>query len=432
MKMNERPPGSKMGLLRNRLFVRVYSAYAAAAFGDWFDMLAIQVLVGYRWQASPLMLALIPVAIALPNILLGSVAGVAADRLNKVWLMRLCDIITAMMTLLILLVPNMAMLLPLLVLRSAAGTLNVPAQQSLTRQLVREDQLMHAASLNGLVNQGSKIAGPLLGGMALSFLSPHWCILLGALLRIGSLGILCTVPARAGEKKQQADGEKEDKLSLTVMWKEGWRFLFRSRLLLSTMLFGLCGSLIIQLVDFQFTSLFRLLAPDQEAMLGLMVAAAGAGAVTVISFMGHWNKGGGYGWKLGLGDVLIGVAIAGLGLLPQGTGVLPVLALGFLMGMGNGIFMITFQYCLQRETPSHMTGRVFGIQSTVLGVVMVASPLIGGGLVQMAGPSAIFMTLGVVISALGVAGIALARVLWPQPKEHGTEQKGEITPAANA
>lgn len=55
------------GLLRNKVFSRVYTAYAAATFGDWFDMLAIQVLVGYRWEAGPLMLALIPVTNALPG-----------------------------------------------------------------------------------------------------------------------------------------------------------------------------------------------------------------------------------------------------------------------------------------------------------------------------------------------------------------------------
>lgn len=62
-------------LLHNKTYMRVYTAFATASFGDWFDALAIQVLVGYRWQASPLMLALIPVALALPSILLGSVAA---------------------------------------------------------------------------------------------------------------------------------------------------------------------------------------------------------------------------------------------------------------------------------------------------------------------------------------------------------------------
>lgn len=37
-----------------------------------------------------------------------------------------------------------------------------------------------------------------------------------------------------------------------------------------------------------------------------------------------------------------------------------------------------------------MTGRVFGIQSTILSGVMIGAPLLGGMMVQIAGPSRIF------------------------------------------
>ncbi|WP_025699961.1 MFS transporter, partial [Paenibacillus durus] len=154
----------------------------------------------------------------------------------------------------------------------AVSALNVPAQQSLTRSIVREDQLLQAASLNGFVTQGSKIAGPLLGGLALAALSPAWCIALNACMRLlsyvlllsiknadtsGSTGADSDVRKKAGD--QAADG---DSLSARTMWKEGWSFIFRSRLLRNTMLFGLMGALSIQMVDFQFASLFRTLAPD--------------------------------------------------------------------------------------------------------------------------------------------------------------------------
>ncbi|MNC67461.1 hypothetical protein D3C75_1179610 [compost metagenome] len=80
------------------------------------------------------------------------------------------------------------------------------------------------------------------------------------------------------------------------------------------------------------------------------------------------------------------------------------------------MFMVTFHYCLQKETPPHMTGRVFGIQSTVLGFVMIAAPLLGGGMVQMAGPARIFFILGLVIAAIGVAGVLFRGFFWPKPK----------------
>ncbi|MEK4996631.1 MULTISPECIES: MFS transporter [Paenibacillus] len=405
-------------LLKNKVYMRVYSAFATATFGDWFDALAIQVLVGYRWQASPLMLALIPVSIALPGILLGSFAGVVADRLNKLKLMRMCDLLTALLTVFVLFAPSMVWLLPLLMLRAAISTLNVPAQQSMTRSMVREDQLLQATSLNGLVNQGSKIAGPLLGGFALSVLTPQWCILINACLRGCSYLLLLTVKKSDVEQvRTEGKGDQEERVALRTMWKEGWSFMLRSRLLLNSMLFGLVGALAIQMIDFQFTSLFRIIAPSEESMLGWLVAATGVGAVFMIMVLNKLNRGTGYGWKLGTGYALIGISVGGLGLLQPGVSILTVLLLGFLLGLGNGMFMITFNYCLQKETPPHMTGRVFGIQSTILSGVMIGAPLLGGVMVQVAGPSRIFLNFGIVIALIGVLGIAFGRVLWPTQKE---------------
>ncbi|WP_342548559.1 MFS transporter [Paenibacillus sp. FSL P2-0089] len=410
----ERSTKQGNSLLHNKTYMRVYSAFATASFGDWFDALAIQVLVGYRWQAGPLMLALIPVALALPSILLGSIAGVAADRMNKLKLMRICDLLTALLTLLVLFAPSMVWLLPLLALRSALSTLNMPAQQSLTRSLVREDQLLQASSLNGLVNQGSKIAGPLLGGLALAFLTPQWCILLNALLRSCSYLLLLSVKNIHTEEEDSKQPEAPaNKIPLRTMWREGWSFMLRSRLLLNTMLFGLAGSLVIQVVDFQFTSLFRVFAPDREALLGWMVAATGAGAVLIILILNKLKLEAGYGWKLGSGYVLIGGSIAALGLLQPGASMIWVLLIGFVLGIGNGVFMITFNYCLQKETPPHMTGRIFGIQNTVLSTVLIVAPLLGGVLVQYAGPARIFVNIGLLQLLLGLTGVLFGRQLWP-------------------
>lgn len=403
----------KESLFHNKVYMRVYSAFAAATFGDWFDMLAIQVLVGYRWQASPLMLALIPVSLALPGILLGSVAGVAADRLNRLRLMRICDLLTAILTVLVLFAPNMIWLLPLLTVRAAISTLNVPAQQSLTRSIVREDQLLQATSLNGIVNQGSKIAGPLMGGIALSVLSPQWCILLNACLRACSYILLLTIKETPHENEQLHSSQKEKPVPLRRMWREGWSYMAQSRVLLNTMLFGLAGTLAIQMIDFQFTSLFRMVSPNEESLLGWLVAATGVGAVLIIIIMNNKNHGLGYGWKFGVGYALIGTAVTGLGLLQPGVSLVFILLLGFVLGIGNGIYMITFNYCLQRETPPHMIGRIFGIQNTVLSVVMIAAPLLGGVLVQTAGPSRIFVNFGIVIMLIGVVGLLFGKRLWP-------------------
>lgn len=60
-----------------------------------------------------------------------------------------------------------------------------------------------------------------------------------------------------------------------------------------------------------------------------------------------------------------------------------------------------------------MTGRIFGIQNTVLSTVLIVAPLLGGVLVQYAGPARIFVTIGLLLLVLGVAGLMFGRQLWP-------------------
>jgi DHA3 family macrolide efflux protein-like MFS transporter len=248
-------------------------------------------------------------------------------------------------------------------------------------------------------------------------LSPQWCILLNAGFRTCSYLLLLTVKNIQAVEVNPASAVKEEHIPLRKMWSEGWSFIWRSRLLLNTMLFGVVGALAIQMIDFQFTSLFRLIAPDKESLLGWLVAASGAGALLSIMAMNKINRGAGYGWKLGTGYALIGAAFGGLGLLQPGVSITPVLLLGFVLGVGNGMFIITFNYCLQKETPPHMTGRIFGIQSTILSGVMIGAPLLGGLLVQNAGPNRIFMIFGIVIAVIGGVGLLFGRVLWPVEKE---------------
>ncbi|MFP4976012.1 MFS transporter [Paenibacillus sp. CN-4] len=421
------------GLLRNKGFTRVYAAYALAVFGDWFDALAIQVLAGYRWGVSPIMLAMIPVALALPGVLLGSWAGVTADRIDKLKLMRICDLLTALLTVCILAAPNMAALLPILALRSAVSSFAMPAHQSLTRRLVREDQLMQASSLNGFVNQGSKIFGPLLGGAALLVLSPMWCIAVNACARLLSYLLLrlagrpggvsreASAPARSGNDAAQP-AEPAAK-----MWSEGWRFVRSSRTLMNTLLFCFTATVAIQIVDFQFTSLFRELDPERSYLLGWMVSASGVGAVTMMAVMSKWNRGSNYGGKFGIGYLLLGVSLAGLGWLPSGAPTVSVLLLGGLLGLGNGLLSVTFTYALQKETPPAMTGRVFGIQHTVLSTVMVIAPLAGGASVQSLGASRIFIGIGAAVAVLGAAGVLLRRRLWPETGQgQGQADTGQL------
>ncbi|MDN4081650.1 MFS transporter [Paenibacillus polymyxa] len=427
---------STPSIWRNGHFRRMFAAHTAASFGDWFDAIAIQVLVAYRWEADPMLIALIPVVMALPGLLLGSIAGTLADRVHKARLMIGCDVAVALLTLTILAVPGPVWLLPLLGLRAAAGVFQMPSQQGLTRTVVASGDLFRATSLNGLVNQASKVAGPLLGALTLTVLSPQACIILNALLRLCSGLLLWPLrgigPALASTDQQAiADEQLEKSTSVTAhgaddakmqgepahvsrffsQWREGWAFLWRSRMLLHTLIFGLFGLIAILMIDYQFPTLLRVLAPGNESLLGWLVSAIGAGAVGCMLVLNRLNRISA-GWGLGGGYVLIGGAIATLGWAQPGTGLPVLLTIGAMLGVGNGLYIITQNYILQAKTPADMVGRVFGIQSTVIGAIMVISPLTGGVLIRIAGAGTAFVWIGMSVGILGLAGLLLQSVIW--------------------
>lgn len=58
------------GLLGNRVYLQVFSAYSLLMLGVFIDMLAIMTIVGFEWEVDPTMIGLIPVAYALPGIIL--------------------------------------------------------------------------------------------------------------------------------------------------------------------------------------------------------------------------------------------------------------------------------------------------------------------------------------------------------------------------
>lgn len=405
---------------QNKTFRKMFTAYSISSFGDWFDIIAISVLLAYTWQTEPIWIAMVPVMYALPGILLGSFAGVLADRTKKVKVMIIADLLVSLLTIGLMFAPNIYWVLPVLALRAALGVFNVPAQQALTRNVVAEEHLLKATSYNGLVNQASKIAGPLLGSAALAVVSPQMCLLINALTRLISVLLLLTIRNLAEDQPLQDQGE--GKPSFREQWQEGWAFLYQNKLILNTFAFTLFGILAILLIDFQFAVLFRDLIPDNPAVIGWAMSASGVGAVVGMTWMNRLQNIR-YGLSLTGAYVLMGLGFAFQGLYESGMSIGWVLLYAMLVGLGNGIFMVAFQFILQKETPKDMVGRIFGIQNTVISTVVIAAPLLGGTLVQLFGASVIYLGVGIGVTVIGLIGFLFRRLLWPQSATVGSAEK---------
>jgi len=410
-------------LLTNRVFARMFAAYGLSTLGSWFDFIAVSILLGYVWQADAMTIAFLPLVYFAPAIFLAQIAGIYADRWNKLQLMIVTDLIRSVLTILMIMADDPVTLYAFIFLRACATVFHTPAHQALTRQVVPADQLLQAVSWNGTVFQAGKVFGPLLGGTVASVFSPMICLAINAATMLASAAFLLSI----GKIQEGSDGqmEKEAKPSFREAWKEGWQIILNSRILFSSTLFSLIALFSIQLIDAQFATILREKAPGHPELVGWVVSAIGTGAMLPMLVMTKRKEMSAFGWMLGGGIFLIGLLFSSFGLYQPQWGHSLLLIGSFIGGIGTGLTFVCSNYVRQKETPKEAMGRVTGIIESLSSFVFMVAPLLGGGLITMIGVSSTFVMIGAVITLIGFVGFTFQTVIWgkreknPEPMDSG-------------
>jgi MFS family permease len=385
------------------------TAYGLSTIGDYFDYIALMILFGYTWKLSPVALALYPIMYALPGLVLGQFTGVIADKVNRAKIMMGCDIFRGVVTVLLIFAPNVFVAYPLLVLRGAAAVFNTPANQALTRQVVAEAHLLKATTYNRAVFQSTKILAPFLGGTLAALTSPQMCLAINAVSFVISAVILFDL--RNTREAKGTTVAKNHKEPFFQMWRQGWLVLLSVPVLFRSTLFYLAGTIVVQIVESQYTVLFRDVAPDRAALRGWFTSSIGCGALLAVMTLNRTKHFKLPGVVLGGGILLQGMMCGMIGTFHGGMSSVWPLIGGFLGGAGSGLLSTGFTYLVQRETPKEVNGRVFGILSSLFSANMIVGPLGGGVLVTFLGPSYTFVGVGLVLAAIGGIGLMFGRYL---------------------
>ncbi|WP_161524764.1 MFS transporter [Alteribacter lacisalsi] len=406
----------------NKNYVKLFTSYSISTLGQFFDMIAVFLIFSYVWQAEPWMIALIPVAYALPHAAFSQFAGILVDRYHKVTIMLTADVVTACLTVALIFTANPWAALLVILARSTATIVHFPAQQAIIRQVVAPDHVLKAVTLNGTVNQLSKIIGPFLGASLAAAFAPQvsFAVYAGALVISAAILVKIRHLDTAGTSIS-----KEPREPFWQTWRNGWQILFSSKVMFVSFAFSLAAFTAIQLVDAQFGVLFREVYPARQEVLGYAMAASGLGAVVIIMVMNRLRELKRYGSFLGTSVALIGAGFAGVGLLTPGISLFwPVIAC-FAVGVGAGIFSVVYSYILQKESPEGKVGQMSGLFNSLTGVILLAAPIAGGLLVQMFSVFGVYQAVGLTVLGIGVFGIVFQPFLWGKPQaEKASESTG--------
>jgi MFS family permease len=410
---------SPFAALRHRNFRLIWSGQLVSMAGSMMQNAAI------LWHVSLLVppgqrglaLGMVGLVRIVPIVAFSLISGVVADALDrrKLMLITQTGMTVAAGLLALTAFAGVRALWPvylLAALGSAFGAFDSPARQSLIPTLVPREHLPNAISLNTIMFQAASVLGPALGGLVIGTLGVGWAYALNAasfLFVIVALLLMRQVPGRAvGEK-----GEIHLRAAAA-----GWRFVFGTPLIRSTMLLDFVATF--------FASASALLPIFAQDILrvgargyGLLSAAPSVGAlltsVALVPLIDRIDRrGASMLW-----------AVVGYGLATVVFGFSRSFALTFLClaltGATDTVSMVIRNIIRQLNTPDAMRGRMTGVNMIFF----------------MGGPQLGELEAGLVAGALGapfsvVSGgvacvLATAWVAWRTPALRAYRRETPVT-----
>ncbi|HEY6273637.1 MAG TPA: MFS transporter [Terriglobales bacterium] len=180
---------SALAPLGEPLFRSLWIAAVVSYTGSWMQNIATGWLM-CSMTRSPLLVALVQVALSLPVFLVALPAGALADMVDrrKFLLITQSSMVAAAAVLGILTVTGAVtplLLLTFTFLLGAGAVMNEPAWQSLMPDLVSTDKLSSAVALNSAGFNMARAAGPALGGLVIATVGSGTAFLLNAVSFFG-------------------------------------------------------------------------------------------------------------------------------------------------------------------------------------------------------------------------------------------------------
>jgi predicted MFS family arabinose efflux permease len=382
-----------------RLFL---SGQFVSAVGTWINFTAMGWLV---WRITESGSALgINSALAFgPMLLIGAWGGVLADRFDKrkILIATQSGFALVSVTLAILVATGVIELWMVFTMSVVAGiitALDNPARQSFYVEMVGEETLTNAVSLNSAAFTGARVIGPAVAGLVIAGFGMTWCFGLDAVSYLFVLGAL--VAMRTSELHKQPRSTRE-RGHLVAGLKYVWRTdaLRRPLMVLAVMFIFI----------FQWQVLMPLLAElafgAGPREFGLLSAAAGVGAFVGAVTTANRNRRPQMR-GLGIYAMLVGGAMVLVSVAPT----LPLAMVAMVpVGFAAMCFMITGNTMLQVNAAPQARGRVMALYGMVfLGSTPFGAP-IAGWLGQTIGPRREFFLMGLLAVGIGLTVLALRR-----------------------
>jgi len=395
------PRGGTWRSLRNRNFLTYLVGQAFSQTGNWFQQTA-EIWLILQLTGSGTAVGLASALRFGPLLFFGIPAGLLVDRHDRRRLMMTTQALYTLTTGAMALAafaasPSLPFIYAMILAQGCIGAIDNPLRRSIVRDLVSDDDLPNAVSLNSTMHTVARSIGPAVAGLLIVLVGVPWCFALNS----GSYGIVLVslllldrrrfrpavhVPAAAGQLR------------------EGFRYAWNNRrirrALVMVTVFGLSGLNWNVILPVYSTQVFG----GDASQYGLLVGILGVGAMTGGLIVARVTTiSGGHFRNVG---ILMAVAFGITAVAPS----LPIAIVGLaLLGAAATSFQIFAQTRLQLEADDIFSGRILAIYSVALvGTKPIGGVLVGVLMDAAGGPRVAFAVCGA-IAALMFGAFALSR-----------------------
>jgi len=370
-------------LVRRGAFARLWWASAASSWGDWTTFFATLALADHIGGSTAVLVPL--VSRIIPGLLLGSLAGVLADRLDRKWTMVLSDGGRAVVVLWLVLANDLVTIAVISSILEILTMVRQPAREAAVPTLVDTEQLVKANSFSAAAAYGTAPIGAatwsgvaalyvLVGAVGPIDRAPDLAFALDSLTFLVSGAIVATIaipkPTLA-EGRDAGDGMGKDWRQPLRDLVEGFAFVTRTRTVrrvvfgMAVALFG--GSALLPLGQ----SFARTVLSGGDTGFGVLVTALGVGVgvgmLGVAVFSSDRTR---YDLTYALSLGLAGAAIALAAFAQTIIGAAGWVLVG---GIGTGVAYVTGFTHLHGEVDDTLRGRTFAALFTLVRMAMLAS-----------------------------------------------------------
>jgi MFS family permease len=263
--------------LRHRNFQLFFVGQSISVIGNWMTKLAITWLV-YRLTHSALLLGIVGFAGQIVSFLLGPLAGVWVERVDRRKLLVCTQAAAAVQSLALAgltlaHVINLQEILALAALQGLINAFDMPGRQSFLVQMVEDRQdLSNAIAINSSMANGARLIGPAIAGLLIGAVGEGWCFLLDGL---SYLAVIASLLLMRLQPREGLPGTS----SMLEQMREGWDYVRTFRPVRSILLlFAL-----VSLMGYPYSVLLPVFANQVlhggAMTLGWLSAASGVGAM---------------------------------------------------------------------------------------------------------------------------------------------------------